>query len=103
MRFSPALHHGCVLPGGNVLLAPMCVHGCALLLSQLGFPHPMQVSFTPIPRPCSAEAGRSHQQPPLSICVHLFPCLSFPHLLHPPPTAQGLLPRVGVLPGPVSI
>ena len=65
---------------------------CALLLSQPGFLHPIQMSFTPTPCPCSAEAGQSHQQPPLSICVHLFPCLSFPHLPHPPPTARGLLP-----------
>lgn len=87
MRFPSALHHRCVLPGGNILLAPICA--CVEVAPAL--PCCLSLgSFSPHKSPCHAEAGWSHQQVPLSVCARLFPCLSFPPPLpHHPPTAQG--------------
>lgn len=100
MRFPSALHHRCVLPGGNILLAPICA--CVEVAPAL--PCCLSLgSFSPHKSPCHAEAGWSHQQVPLSVCAHLFPCLSFPPLPHHPPTAQGWCLEGGVLPIQLSI
>lgn len=80
MRLPSALQHRCALPGGNILLTPICA--CVGMAPALSCCLSLD-SFSPHRTPCQAEAGWSHQQQPLSMCVHLFPCLGFPpfHIL----------------------
>lgn len=99
-RFPSAPHHRCVLPGGNILLAPICARvgmaptlSCCLSLD----------SFSPYKSPCQAETGWSHQQ--LSL-LHMRPFISlsqFSPLPHSPPPSQGWCLKGAVPPNQLSI